>query len=192
MKVLKHISVIVIVILFSGNLYAQKDQPKRAPKWLDKKCQDTITVLNDSINSLNTINTELKKEISNFKKQINLQKEEIDKFKVDIFLNIEDTSIFTSSFLELNTVEIHPSRRNYYLLIENIFDLNILLSPDGNGDIIAQLSRIKSNLDKASQTITTINSFNEFEYLSETQKIFFRRLVLRFNELTRTFNPQGN
>jgi len=197
MKIITFIAILILSVSISNNLEAQnKEQSKKIPKWLNTQCQDSIAGLNQIIDSLYKKNIVLNDKISELKTEnAYLKKDLLDEkasSQIDKFLNLQDVSIFNTNFLQLDEKKIHPSRKNYYMLIEAIHDLNDLLVTGSNEDLIAQLTKVKNNLEKARQKIKVINAFAEFDFLSEPQKQYFRQLVDRYNELNRTVNPQGN
>lgn len=117
-----------------------------------------------------------------------LEAEDFDKF-----LNLQDTTIFGSKFQVLSLDLIPKRSMDFYILIQDIHDLNELLTVIENMNI-SQLHTIGKQLHVAKQKIDEINSFAEIEkrritdYLSEEQKQFFRDLVKRYNELYSSLN----
>ncbi len=132
---------------------------------------------------------ELKKQIGKLKGQIT----ELEGLDVDKFLNVQDTTIFGSKYLEMTLEEIPERSRDFYLLVQNIHDLNILLTEIASMNF-SQLISVRNKLAEASQKIDVINSFATLEerkitdYLTEEQKQFFRDLVDRYNELNGSIN----
>jgi hypothetical protein len=114
--------------------------------------------------------------------------------EIDEFLNREDVAVFNTQFQNFAEQEIHPRSRDYYLLIKNIHDLDELLANIGKRNI-AQLSQIKNELEKARLQIETIKSFITLErrkvtdFLSESQKEYYRSLVNSYNELYEQIYP---
>jgi hypothetical protein len=148
-----------------------------------KVCLDTIVRQTKYINET----TELKRQ--NQTLQQNLQTE-TENSKIDKFLNLTDTAIFGSRFLKVEIKQLHPQRRDWYFLIENIHDLNVLL-PNPSNITIGQIEILKRDdiLKKAEQKISKINSFDCFDFLSEQQKQYFRQLVAQYNTLNKYANP---
>lgn len=117
-----------------------------------------------------------------------LEAEDFDKF-----LNLQDTTIFGSKFQVLS-LDLIPKRSvDFYILIQDIHNLNELLTAIENMNL-SQLHIVGNQLQEAKQKIDEINSFAEIEkrkitdYLSEEQKQFFRNLVKRYNELYTSLN----
>ncbi len=178
MKVVKFIVICSLSMLITSNSLAQL--------WLNSKCQDTISTLVNIKNTLQSKNNELDGKVKAVEAKL---QNEVEISKVDKFLNIVDSTIFTSNFQNFDVNKISPRSRNFYLLIENIHDLNDLLAT--KGDLLTQIEHLKNNLEKASQKIIEIDSSNEYEYLSENQKSYIKKLVDYYNELSNTINPQG-
>lgn len=102
-----------------------------------------------------------------------LEAEDFDKF-----LNLQDTTIFGSKFQVLS-LDLIPKRSvDFYILIQDIHNLNELLTAIENMNL-SQLHIVGNQLQEAKQKIDEINSFAEIEkrkitdYLSEEQKQFF-------------------
>lgn len=122
--------------------------------------------------------------------------------EIDEFLNIEDTTIFGSRFKRCNMQEIHPSRINYYNLIQTIYDLNVILksverniNPSRIAEVVKSyggspedakaflLKSAKSDLAKAIEYSKKITQFqNDFEYISESQKNYYNSLINKLND----------
>jgi hypothetical protein len=129
--------------------------------------------------------------------------------EIDKFLNIEDTSIFTSAFKSCNLQEVHPSRRSFYQVVEKIHDfsekLQIVeqtLSNSKIDDVAKQMNlpketikgilviTAKENIDKAEQDLDGLIPFiKEIDYLSPPQKQYYKLLKDKFNDLYSHFIP---
>lgn len=116
---------------------------------------------------------------------------------IDIFLNIQDTTIFGSKYQKYSMGSIPKRSSEYYLLIQKIHDLNNLLTGIENMNI-SQLSSVENQLMEARRLIDDINSFATLEkrkitdFLSEEQKQFFRNLVKRYNQLNASLNRNSH
>lgn len=97
---------------------------------------------------------------------------------IDIFLNIEDETIFSDEkFIELDSEKIHPRSRNYYCLISNIRQfskkmeevLNLKFGQD------EQAKRILAEADILYQKIVNDNNVI---YLTQKQKDYFNKDLL--------------
>ena len=165
--------------MFTANNLSAQDCYK-GRKWLNlsrqKICLDTMMG--------KTEYNKLKKQINTLKLDLKTERENSKIYK---FLIINDTTIFEDNFQKLDVEQIHPMFREYYLLIENIRELRELLPPDIK---VEQLETLKRNnkLEKAQQKIRQVNSFDSFDYLSEPQKQYWRKLVNRYN----TYNKYAN
>jgi hypothetical protein len=105
--------------------------------------------------------------------------------KIDKFLNTEDSTIFfDEKFMNLSDYQIHPRSKEYYLLIQNIYNLKKLLYEVAMLPI-SQRPKAKEELSKALTIINTIKDTNECykSSLFEEQKQFYRNLVDKFNQL---------
>lgn len=140
-----------------------------------KKLFNSYISLQQNIESLSDYNTNL---------QIRL-----DKLRVDEFLNIQDTSIFGSNFLYIDTNSIPARSRDFYRLIHIIHDLDTVLNQKSVGSYSEMLKMAKENSDKASDIIdviiTTVDE-KVFLWLSESQVAYYRRLINQYNELIET------
>jgi hypothetical protein len=187
MKRVKLILTVCVSVFISENLSAQegKNKPFECSNKEVKVCPDTI-IGKTEYSQLQRDTADLKKQVINL--TIQLQKPDIDKF-----LNIQDTAIFGSEFLKFPLQSIPARSRDFYLLIENIHDLNNLLANTENMTV-AQSQKLKDNLVVAKTKIDLINSFATLEkrkvsdFLTDLQKQYYRQLVARYNELNEMFN----
>lgn len=135
----------------------------------------------------------------------------IEKYSLEIdkFLNLEDTTIFTSNFKTYNLQEVHPSRRNYYQLVQKIHDfgerLKLIennLSSSKIDEVVKQfkvsvegarkllLEEAKTAIDTAEKDLDTLFPFGkELEVLSPEQKQHYNALIDKFNVLYAKINP---
>lgn len=135
--------------------------------------------------------------INDMKREIEKKDREIENLKkpdLDDFLNMRDTSVFGVEFMVFPMDLIAPRSKDYYLLIQDIHDLSLLMD-EIEGGSISQLSDIKDKLPEAMELIDKINSYASIEnrkitdFLSEVQKQYFRDLVDRYNKLDELVNP---
>jgi hypothetical protein len=130
--------------------------------------------------------------------------------EIDRFLNIEDTTIFLSNFKKINLMEIHPSRRNYYQIIEIISDIIEKINKIENRLSMSKINEDAKRLDMLPEKLKTIHLEqakidivnvqsvfkklspfgHEFNYLSSQQKDFYRSLKNKFNDLYDRINPE--
>jgi len=179
MKLVKYLIICGLSFFLIGNLSAQnKGKKQKPPKLQNEICQDSITKLNGTIKDLQL-------QVKNLGKD--LQKEQ-ESSKIDNFLNLADTTIFGSKFQKIDVNKLHPQRRDWYSLIENIRELRKLLPPNIS---VEQLEMLKRNeiLEQAQGKIDKINSFDCFDFLSEPQKQYWRELINRYNTYNKYANP---
>lgn len=104
--------------------------------------------------------------------------------KIDEFLNIEDTTIFSDEiFLQLEEQDIHPRSYNYYCMIKDIRELG-----KGIQDVLQYKVEKKENLAKAllndiTKLIDNIYKYEEWDYLGEDQKEYYRRLERQYDKI---------
>jgi len=196
---MRYVILICGFVMCSYSLIAQEtctytyENPNNADKV--KVSADTILykyqympIVNEKC-SLQQIVNELTEQILSLNQQIS-KCEQID---IDKFLNIRDTTIFGSNFIRLSEDSIPISSRDFYLLIKKIHELDRLLSEVENMSLSSILSSQKE-LKSAKQQIDEVNLFSKCErhsvtdYLSESQKQFFRDLVTRYNNLLRVLS----
>ncbi|MBR3798537.1 MAG: hypothetical protein IKK36_06450 [Bacteroidales bacterium] len=125
--------------------------------------------------------------------------------EIDDFLNIEDSTIFSVNFMEgLSESQIHPSRRNWWRLIdaihslddcllkvkmdistERVTDISNNLGISRNAAYEALLKGAKLEMCKASQIIFEVlpKYENEKAFLSENQKKFCKSIIRRYTDL---------
>ena len=128
---------------------------------------------------------------------------------IDRFLNIEDTTIFTSKFVRYDTQQIHPSRRNYYQVIEKIHDLNEKLESCENNILDSTVNKVAEKLNitleaarlslleatkgdfrAASTDLRELVPFaKEWELLSPIQKQYYEGLKNKINSLSKRIFP---
>lgn len=128
--------------------------------------------------------------------------------RIDIFLNIQDTTIFTSRFERYDSSEVHPSRWEFYQVIQNIHDFSNNLKKceynisdsaiienvkQENKSIdesrISLLKDAKQNLVEAEKNLEALLDFsNELSTLSISQKQFYRSLTDKLDYLYETVN----
>ena len=195
MKFIKYIAVYIFLMFFVSNISIIQGQNKNdIPRWLSKECQDSISRLNiikeDLETRIETLETENKKnnqQVDNLTNDLLLEKYNS---KIDNFLNLKDTTVFGSNFIECEE-QVHPQRKDWYLLIESIRDLKNQLTINSTGDIFDVLETLNKNstLEKAQQKILIINTYDCFDFLSEPQKQFYRQLIVRYNTLNKYANP---
>ncbi|MDR1544552.1 MAG: hypothetical protein LBS50_09155 [Prevotellaceae bacterium] len=194
MKSIKVILIGCVSVLFVGNLSAQDGETNNKPFKCSKKevkvCPDTIMGKTEYL--------QLQNDTANLKQQVAKLTAQLQKPDIDKFLNIQDTAIFGSKFQRFQQQTIPARSRDFYLLIENIHDLSVLLNSKSEGSDLDRLKRAKENIDKALQKITGISSFatddkrRVFDFLSHEQKQYYRKLVARYNELNEMFNFNSN
>jgi len=102
----------------------------------------------------------------------------------DKFLNIEDESIFNTKFMDIQQTQIHPRSWNYYLLIKNIHELEILLS-EVSKTTLGQKTQAKDKLTKAKRIMDEIDKTNGLilNSLSKIQKSFYFNLTDEYERL---------
>lgn len=123
--------------------------------------------------------------------------------EIDKFLNIEDTTIFSSKFERHDSLEIHPSRWRYYKVIEIIHDFAERLERCEMSTSISKIDNVAkqleispeaarlSLLEAARSEILTSEKYldallpygNELTLLSDTQKGYYNDLIEKFNTL---------
>ena len=192
METIRCVLISCILIFFVADLSAQdnRNRPFECSENEVKICPDTIMGKSEYL-QLQHDTADLKKQIADLTAQ--LKKPDIDKF-----LNIQDTSIFGSNFQRFLLEIILARSLDFYLLIENIHDLNILLENMGNITVTQLRQNLKNKLEVAKAKIDLINSFTTNEkrrvsdFLTESQKQHYRQLVDRYNELNGMFNFNSN
>lgn len=183
-----------------GNLSAQtnkndekeKDKHFKCSEKEIKVCADTIMGITE-YSKLQQDAANLNTQLANFKKQLS----ETSKLSFDDFLNIQDVTIFGEKFQKIQLQEVPKRSKDFYSLVENIHDLNEILTNMESMNI-GQLRTLKNNLEIAKEKIDLINSFTSYEkrkvtdFLTESQKQYYRNLVTRYNELYKTVYPDEN
>jgi superfamily I DNA/RNA helicase len=191
----------MLVMFFADNIPAQKQEKigydRKKPKELIAII-DSLNNLADSLNRMDSLNClkigNMSGEIDSLSRVADNLEKEMGDLRVDKYLNREDTTVFTD-FQDFSNKKIHPSRRDHYLLIENIHALASLLQNITELGKELKLNEAKQKLDEASEKIAEINSYATDEkhkianYLSEPQKQYYRNMVNRYNNLYRIFYP---
>lgn len=203
MKLLKIILMFALSMFFVVNVTAQQEnavnvKPFKCSSKKVKVCPDTIVALSQYV--LDT--TALKEQIRNLEQQaVN--------FEIDKFLNIEDETIFNSSFKDCDLKKIHPRSCDYYLLIKNIHVLNEYLAKierdlsNTNVEKVVKemnlsnetvksifLESAKKDIDMAEQKLVDIIPFAKgIDFLSLQQKQYYKLLKDKFNELYNQIYP---
>lgn len=145
------------------------------------------------------------------KQKVDEPKPPIEKYipEIDKFLNLEDTTIFTSNFKTYDLQKIHPSRRNYYQVIEKIHDFDEKLKSIEDNLSISKINEAakyfnitedvakknlldaaKADIDKAEKYLDGLLPFGqELDILSSLQKQYYKALKDKFNDLYAKINP---
>ncbi len=119
--------------------------------------------------------------------QVESSSPQLSKYDVSIdeFLNIEDSTIFTSKFRALEKSQIHPRSYKYYCLIAEIHQIYVKM------ESLSQLNWTEKNkADKVMDELYTLfeNITNKFktereEYLTPSQKTFYENKLKLFKKL---------
>lgn len=191
---MKHFMIVCGLVLWTYSSLAQNTSSYRNPNKSEKvKVQaDTILykwqyeALYQELMKLRQENVSLEQTVRSLEKRV-AQSDKV------LFLDVQDTTIFGSKFQKIPMREIPNRSRDFYLLVQEIHDLNFLLTKIENMNI-SQLSSAGNQLTEARRLIDEINSFATLEkrkitdFLSEEQKQFFRNLVKRYNKLNGSLN----
>lgn len=197
MKRLRFLIIACGFIMFSYSSFAQDIPTFMNPNKNEKVKVQTDTILYkyqyeqmwQDLQKQKKDNTFLEEKVQSLERRI----AQLDDTEIDRFLNIQDTTIFGSKFKKIAVTSIPLRSREFFLLIQNIHDLNELLTEIENMNI-SQFSSVGIQLTEARLLIDDINSFATIEkrritdYLSEAQKQYFRDLVKRYNELNASLN----
>ncbi|MEP7197108.1 MAG: hypothetical protein ABI851_11370 [Saprospiraceae bacterium] len=134
-----------------------------------------------------------------------------EKYKpeIDKFLNLEDSTIFTTSFIKYDSQQIHPSRRNYNQAVQIIHDfgetlksIEINLSISKINELSKQINisteaarsslfeAAKLEISKSEQDLDGLIPFGkELGMLSPLQKQYYETLKDKFNDLYSKIYP---
>lgn len=133
---------------------------------------------------------ELREQVENLQSQV-VRYQELS--AIDNFLNITNASIFNRDFQSFNLDDIHLRSRDYYLLIQSIHSLSVLIR-SAESRTLAQVSETVRELEEALQLINTINQFTTDEkrrvtdFLSPEQRQYLHSLADRYNEMNSRIN----
>ncbi|MDR1383771.1 MAG: hypothetical protein LBJ67_08005 [Planctomycetaceae bacterium] len=192
MRSVKVILIGCLSVFIIGNAFAQGDKSLKCSSREVKVCLDTI-IGKIEYEKLQHDTADLKKQVANLSAQLEECESEIGKF-----LTIQDTTIFSSKFLPMEVQSISALYRDYYSLIENIHDLNVLLNSKSEGNDVERIRNLQKNVEKARQKIIAISAFatdekrRVFDFLSPEQKQFWQQLKVRYNEMVEIFNSNSN
>ena len=129
--------------------------------------------------------------------------------EIDKFLNLEDTTIFTSNFKTYYLQKIHQSRRNYYQVIQKIHDFGEKLQSIEDNLSITKINEAakyfkisedvakknlldaaKADIDKAEKDLDGLLPLRtELDILSPSQKQHYKALKDKFNVLYAKIYP---
>lgn len=151
------------------------------------KCNDTIVNKVEYIDLQNSFSG-LQINYESISKKNAAMQTKLNNLKVEEFLNISDTTIFGSKFMNIEEASISARNRDFYMLIKNIHDLDCVLNQKSKGSYVEMLKQAKEISDMASRIIGNIAITNEqvFSWLSESQIEYYRLLVKQYNELIET------
>ncbi len=181
MKIKKQICflfVLFIVVAVSGQNCIKKTKVN--------KCFDTI-INKEEFFKLQKKCSVLQEDTSIIRKQIDSLENRLEQLKIDEFLNLQDTSIFGSRFMSIDTNSIPKRSRAFYNLIKQIRDLNSVLNRKHKDAGIQELiNEAGKTVEKAISIIDEINTGitpDLFSCLSDSQVTYYRRLIEQYNEL---------
>lgn len=129
--------------------------------------------------------------------------------QIDKFLNLEDTTIFTSRFIIYNLQEIHPSRRDYYQMVQKIHNFGETLKRIENSLSNSKINEVakqinipteaakkslleaaKIDIAKAEHDLDELRPFGkELDLLSPSQSQYYKALKDKFNDLYSKIYP---
>lgn len=149
-------------------------------------CRDTL-IRKDVYDSLQNAIIDSREDYRVQTSEMGTLKRRIDELKIDEFLNIKDTTIFGSKFIEVKESNLHARNRSYYRLIKKIHNLNCILNQRNrtsltDGEI---LKRAKINSERASAVIDSIieTDSETISWLSDSQVEYYRQLIKQYNDL---------
>ena len=98
--------------------------------------------------------------------------------KIDVFLNIEDSTIFLDEkFLDLEDEKIHPRSLSYYSLIKYIYQFKKKLE-ELQGLFYGEDEKAKKLLVKIDELYGEIVNHKDVKYLTREQKEYFNKSLL--------------
>lgn len=106
------------------------------------------------------------------------------KTEIDDFLNLEDTTIFTSEYLDLTKEQIHPRSYKYYMLVSLIHQMYLKLN-EIDQLRYGQTTDARELLDKLNDIRIEVRdsySFEKEHLLSQVQRNFYLSLEDKFNQ----------
>ena len=98
--------------------------------------------------------------------------------KIDVFLNIEDSTIFSDEkYLDLEDEKIHPRSLSYYSLIKYIYQFKKKLE-ELQGLFYGEDEKAKKLLVKIDELYGEIVNHKDVKYLTREQKDYFNKSLL--------------
>ena len=111
--------------------------------------------------------------------------------EIDLFLNIEDESVFSDAkFMRLDKLQVHPRSYKYYCLISNIYEFRKKIETAQNLGF-QQVEQVRKLVDEMSVLTEQImgDNFNfERLLLTQKQKDYYNKLYKKYEELWYFFN----
>lgn len=115
---------------------------------------------------------------------------------IDVFLNIEDESIFSDAkFISLDEQQIHPRSYKYYCLIRDIYEFGKILKKAKSLDFQQLMEEGKQMVDEMSILAERISGDNynlERSFLTKKQKDYYNNMRKEYVKMWEFFNKEND